>query len=56
MAPMNCGRGGSLDEPTPVMVEYYRQRTGAGLIVTQDIRPSPAEEGYLRTPGIHSKA
>jgi len=56
MAPMTRSRGGPQDEPTPMMVEYYRQRAGAGLIVTEGTQPCPAGKGYWRTPGIHSEA
>jgi len=54
MAPMTRDRAGPDDEPTDLMVEYYRQRAGAGLIVTEGTQPSPAGKGYWRTPGIHS--
>ena len=54
MAPMTRDRAGSSDEPTEIMVEYYRQRAGAGLIVTEGTQPSPAGKGYWRTPGIHA--
>jgi N-ethylmaleimide reductase len=54
MAPMTRDRAGPLDEPTALMVEYYRQRAGAGLIVTEGTQPSPQGKGYWRTPGIHS--
>lgn len=56
MAPMTRDRAGPLDEPTPAMVDYYRQRAGAGLIITEGTQPSPAGKGYWRTPGIHSEA
>jgi len=56
MAPMTRDRAGSQDEPTDLMVEYYRQRADAGLIVTEGTQPSPAGKGYWRTPGIHSDA
>jgi N-ethylmaleimide reductase len=56
MAPMTRDRAGPLDEPTDLMVEYYRQRASAGLIVTEGTQPSPAGKGYWRTPGIHSAA
>ena len=55
MAPMTRDRAGPQDEPTPVMVDYYRQRAGAGLIVTEGTQPSPSGKGYWRTPGIHSE-
>ena len=56
MAPMTRDRAGPGDVPTPLMVEYYRQRAGAGLIVTEGVQPSPEGKGYWRTPGIHSDA
>ncbi|KHS44539.1 MULTISPECIES: alkene reductase [Novosphingobium] len=54
MAPMTRDRAGPCDEPTELMVEYYRQRASAGLIVTEGTQPSPTGKGYWRTPGIHS--
>ncbi len=54
MAPMTRDRAGPQDEPTAAMVDYYRQRASAGLIVTEGTQPSPAGKGYWRTPGIHS--
>ena len=54
MAPMTRDRAGPADEPTDIMVDYYRQRAGAGLIVTEGVQPSPAGKGYWRTPGIYS--
>jgi len=56
MAPMTRDRAGDDDVPTDLMVEYYRQRASAGLIVTEGTQPSPAGKGYWRTPGIHSDA
>lgn len=55
MAPMTRDRAGPGDVPTSLMVEYYRQRASAGLIVTEGVQPSPAGKGYWRTPGIHSE-
>jgi N-ethylmaleimide reductase len=37
-------------------VEYYRQRAGAALIVTEAAQISPQGQGYAWTPGIHSAA
>jgi N-ethylmaleimide reductase len=56
MAPMTRDRAGPGDVPTEVMAEYYSQRAGAGLIVTEGTQPSPAGKGYWRTPGIYSAA
>lgn len=54
MAPMTRDRAGPGDVPTDHMVEYYRQRAGAGMIVTEGVQPSAAGKGYWRTPGIYS--
>lgn len=40
--------------PTPVMVDYYRQRATAGLILTEATSVDPMGVGYPRTPGIWS--
>lgn len=56
MSPMTRSRAGAQDEPTDLHVEYYRQRAGAGLIVTEGVQPSPDGKGYCRTPGIYSPA
>jgi N-ethylmaleimide reductase len=55
MAPMTRDRAGPGDVPTELMVEYYRQRASAGLIVTEGTQPCPEGKGYWRTPGIHSQ-
>ena len=55
MAPMTrsraYGRGASA---TPLMAEYYAQRAGAGLIITEGTQPSPEGQGYPDTPGLHT--
>jgi N-ethylmaleimide reductase len=56
MSPLTRSRAGAGDAPTDLHVEYYRQRAGAGLIVTEGTQPSPAGKGYCRTPGIYSPA
>ena len=55
MAPMTRDRAGPDDVPTDLMVEYYRQRASAGLIVTEGVQPSAEGKGYWRTPGIWSQ-
>src|ERR1700744_1217444 len=42
--------------PNDLMAEYYGQRAGAGLIITEGTSPSPNGLGYARIPGIFSKA
>lgn len=44
------------DVPNDLMVEYYRQRAGAGLIVSEGTQISPIGKGYMDTPGIFSDA
>ena len=41
--------------PTDVMVDYYRQRASAGLVITEGIAPSADGLGYCRTPGIYNE-
>lgn len=55
MAPMTRDRAGPGDVPTDLIVEYYRQRASAGLIITEGVQPSPEGKGYWRTPGIYSQ-
>jgi N-ethylmaleimide reductase len=55
MAPMTRSRAHSNALPSDVMVEYYRQRAGAGLIISEGIAPSADGVGYCRTPGIYSE-
>lgn len=42
------------DIPTPLMCEYYRQRAGAGLIITEATQVSAQAKGYAGAPGLHS--
>ena len=53
MAPMTRNRATG-NVPNDLMVEYYRQRATAGLIVTEGTSPSPNGLGYPRIPGIFS--
>lgn len=56
MAPMTRNRAGDGNAPTDMMVEYYRQRASAGLIVTEATQVSEQGVGYANTPGIHTDA
>jgi len=54
MSPMTrCRAIGNI--PNDLMAEYYRQRSGAGLIITEGTSPSPNGLGYARIPGIYSQ-
>ncbi|MFA5262549.1 MAG: alkene reductase [Opitutaceae bacterium] len=54
MAPLTRCRAGDGRVPTDLMVEYYRQRAGAGLILTEATSITPMGVGYPDTPGIWS--
>jgi N-ethylmaleimide reductase len=55
MAPMTRSR--AIDNlPNELMVTYYGQRSGAGLIITEGTAPAPEALGYPRIPGIFSVA
>jgi len=55
MSPMTrCRAIGNV--PNELMAEYYKQRSAAGLIITEGTSPSPNGLGYARIPGIFSEA
>lgn len=56
MAPLTRNRAGAGNVPQPLNVEYYVQRSGAGVIITEATQVSPQGVGYPATPGIHSAA
>lgn len=54
MAPMTRSRAVG-NVPNELMAEYYAQRAGAGLVVTEGTSPSPNGLGYPRIPGIYGR-
>lgn len=54
MAPMTRSRAVEGNTPNDLMAEYYGQRAGAGLIITEGVSPSPNGTGYPRIPGLWS--
>ncbi len=55
MAPMTrCRAIGNI--PNDLIANYYEQRAGAGLIITEGVSPAPDGLGYARIPGIFSEA
>lgn len=52
MAPLTRNRASREGVPGPLQVEYYRQRAGAGLILSEATCISPEAVGYPFTPGI----
>jgi N-ethylmaleimide reductase len=59
MAPLTRCRADEANGDIPgseMNIEYYRQRSNAGLIVSEGTQVSPVGKGYLATPGIYSHA
>jgi len=57
MAPMTRNRAANEHEaPTELHMEYYSQRSSAGLILSEGSPVSPAARGYIATAGIYNDA
>jgi N-ethylmaleimide reductase len=56
MAPMTRSRAVEANTPNELIAEYYAQRAGAGLIITEGTSPSPNGVGYPRIPGLWNEA
>jgi len=56
MAPLTRCRASAGRVPNAMMAEYYRQRAGAGLILSEATAVDPMGVGYPRTPGIWTRA
>jgi len=57
MAPMTRSRADNKENaPTDLHVGYYRQRSSAGLIISEGSQVSERAVGYINTPGIYSEA
>lgn len=56
MAPLTRSRSSREGVPPPYAPEYYAQRSGAGLIVSEATNISQQGVGYALTPGIWSDA
>ncbi|KRB07724.1 alkene reductase [Lysobacter sp. Root690] len=54
MPPMTRSRAGRGDVATELMAQYYAQRAGAGLIISEGTQISRQGQGYAWTPGIYS--
>jgi N-ethylmaleimide reductase len=52
MAPLTRGRATPDHVPTELMVEYYRQRAGAGVIITEGTGVSRRGLGWPAAPGL----
>ncbi|MFT6922837.1 MAG: N-ethylmaleimide reductase [Crocinitomicaceae bacterium] len=56
MAPLTRCRAVNENTPNDLMVEYYRQRAGAGIIIAEGTSPSPNGLGYKNIPGLFNEA
>ncbi len=54
MAPMTRNRANDGGAPTALMMEHYRQRATAGLIISESSPVSPQAVGYPHTPGMYT--
>ncbi|AGH95407.1 alkene reductase [Pseudobdellovibrio exovorus] len=54
MAPLTRSRSNEQRVPNELMLEYYKQRSSAGLILTEATVMDPKGAGYANTPGIYS--
>jgi N-ethylmaleimide reductase len=54
MAPLTRSRAGSERMPNALMAEYYAQRAGVGLIITEGTTISKEANGWLHSPGIYT--
>lgn len=52
MAAMTRSRADDAGRVGPLTADYYAQRAGAGLILTEGLFPVAAGKGYVRTPGL----
>ena len=54
LAPMTRARAGEARLANPLMAEYYAQRAGAGLLITEATTVSAQGNGWVGSPGIYT--
>jgi N-ethylmaleimide reductase len=54
LAPLTRGRAGETRVPNDLMGEYYQQRSGAGLMITEATVISAQGNGWIDSPGIYT--
>ncbi|MEM6568911.1 MAG: alkene reductase [Planctomycetota bacterium] len=54
LAPMTRARAGTERVPNDLMAEYYAQRAGAGLQITEATTISAQANGWVESPGIYT--
>ncbi len=55
MAPLTRARAGEARLPNALMAQYYAQRAGAGMILSEATSVTPMGVGYAATPGLWSE-
>lgn len=56
MSPLTRGRSTAEHVPTEIMIDYYRQRAGAGVIITEGTGVSRLGLGWPHAPGLWTDA
>ncbi|WP_066811249.1 alkene reductase [Sphingomonas asaccharolytica] len=56
MSPLTRGRSTAEHVPTDIMIDYYRQRSGAGVIITEGTGVSRLGMGWPNAPGLWTDA
>lgn len=54
MSPLTRNRAAAGNVPGPLAAEYYAQRAGVGLVITEATQVSAQAQGYDATPGLHT--
>ena len=54
LAPMTRARAGAERLANPLMADYYAQRAGAGLLITEATTVSAQGNGWVNSPGIYT--
>lgn len=54
MPALTRSRAGDANVPSSMAADYYSQRAGAGLIISEATQAGPGGQGYVATPGIYS--
>ncbi|OBP16292.1 alkene reductase [Rheinheimera sp. SA_1] len=55
MAPMSRNRATADGLATALMAQYYAQRAGAGLMISEGIQPNITGQGFMHSPGLHNQ-
>lgn len=55
MAPMTRSRAAADGSPHELNAQYYAQRAGLGLLISEGTQPSEDGQGYMATPGIYTQ-